>query len=67
MEAGNVEMGIEHLQLLQNVVPHLASCAGRKRRYWNRREARAQAAELAIVGAKLMPPLGNTVRLIDGE
>ena len=32
METGDVEIGIAHLQLLQNVVPHLARRAGGERR-----------------------------------
>ena len=65
MEAGDVEMRIAHLQLLQNVVPHLPRRAGGEGRNRKLGKARAQSAELAVVGPELVAPLGNAMRLID--
>src|SRR5271166_636649 len=65
MEAGDVEMRLAHLQLLQNVVPHLFCGAGRERRNRKRGKARAQAAQLPVVRPEFVAPLGNAMRLID--
>src|SRR5579862_3994344 len=67
MKTGDVAIGLAHLQLLQDVVPHLLRGAGSERRNRKIRKTRAQAAELAIVGAKFVAPLRNAVRLIDRE
>ena len=64
MEAGDVEIGIPHLQLLQNVVPNLARRAGGEGRYRQPGKARTQAAELAVIRSKFVTPLGNAMGLI---
>jgi len=40
MEAGDIKMRIAHLQLLQNVVPHLPGRTGCERCDWSLRKAR---------------------------
>ena len=67
METGDVEMRIAHLQLLQDVMPHLTCCAGRERRNRNIRELRAQSAELPVIGTKLVSPFRNAMRFVDRE
>ena len=57
MEAGDVEIGLAHLQLLQNVVPHLPRCTGGERRNRQLRKAGAQPAQLPVIRSKFVPPL----------
>ena len=64
MEAGDVEIGLAHLQLLQNVVPHLPRRAGGERRNRKLGKAGAQPAQLPVIRSKFVPPLGNAMRLI---
>ena len=64
MKAGDITIRLAHLQLLDNVVPHLPRRARRKRRNRQRRKTRAQAAQQPIVRTKLMSPLRNAMRLI---
>src|SRR5580658_10620665 len=65
MEAGNVEIGLMHLQLLQNVVPHLSRRTRRERGNGQLRETRSQPAELPVVRPEFVSPLGNAMRLVD--
>ena len=67
METGYIEIGLAHLQLFQNVVPHLLRRARRKRRNRQLRKAGAQPAKLAVLRSKLVSPLRNAMRLIDGK
>ena len=64
MEAGDIAIRLAHLQLLQNVVPHLPRGACRKRRNRQRRKLRPQPAQLPVVGTEFVSPLGNAMRLI---
>jgi hypothetical protein len=56
---------LAHLQLFQNVVPHLLRGARRERRNRKVWETGAQPAELAVFRSKLVPPLRNAMRLVD--
>ena len=67
METGNVFVGIAQFELRQNVVPHVTRRACRKRRNGTIGELSPQAAQLPVLGAELVSPLGNAVGLIDGE
>src|SRR5215469_12363846 len=67
MKAGNVLVGTTEPELRDDVVPHLPRCARRKGRNRQVREMLAQRAKLTILRAKLVPPFGDAVRLIDGK
>ncbi len=67
MKAGNVFVRIAQLKLIKDVVPHPPGGARRKSGDGPVRKMGAQAAQLAVFGAKFVPPFRDAVRLIDGE
>ena len=67
MKAGDVFVGIAQLQLLDDVVPHALRGAGGERGDGAVGKIGPQAAQLAIFGTKLVTPLRNAVRFVNGE
>ena len=55
------------LQLLDDVQAHPFRGRGRQRHHGGRGELAAQPSEVAVVGAKIVPPLGDTVGLVHGN
>jgi len=67
MEADDVLIGLAQLELLQNIVPHVARGAGGEGGDRGLREMLAQGAQVAVFGPELMAPFGDAVSFVDGE
>src|SRR5215469_9844914 len=67
MEAGDVLVRIVQLQLSQDVMAHALRGAGSKSGDRTIGKVFSQAAELTVLWAELVAPLGNTMRFVDGE
>ena len=67
VKTGDVFIGYAEFELFDNVVADLLRGAGRERRDGPLRKILPQAAELAVFRAKLMPPFGDAMRLVDGK
>ena len=67
MEAGNVFVGIAQRELGENVVPNLTGSAGGEGRYGAIWKALPQPVQLAVLGTKLVAPLGYAMGFINGE
>lgn len=66
-EAGDGFEGIAKRELLDNVVPDLLRGAGGEGGDGEIGNERAEFAELAILGAEIVSPLGDAVGFVDGE
>ena len=54
-------------QLFNNVLAHPGRCGRGQRNNGNVRERIAERPQIAIIGTEIVTPLGNAVRLINGE
>ena len=65
VKARNQPLRLVQMQRLNDILPHLRRCCRRKRRNHRPfRQAFQKLRNASIAGAKIMSPLGNTVRLI---
>ncbi len=67
VEAAHVEARRLHVQLLGDVEAHLRRGGGGQRHQSRRRQTDDRVPQLAVVGAKLVPPLADAVGLVDGQ
>ncbi len=67
VEAGDETGGAVQAEALADVPARLRIGGGGQGEERHRRKELAQAAELEILGAKIVPPLRDAVRLVDGE
>ena len=67
MEADDILVRLAQLELLQNIVPHAPRGAGREGCDGAIGKVAPQTAQLPVVRPEFMPPLRDTVRLVDGK
>ena len=67
VKAGNIFIRSTQLKLRQNVMPHMPSSAGRKRRNGMIGKVPAQPVQLPVFRTEFVSPLGNAVSFVDGE
>src|SRR6185312_5925259 len=67
VEAGDETARVLELELRCDFFSRSFVCSCRQRDAWNVREALRQNLELAILWPEIVPPLRDTMRLVDGE
>ena len=67
VEAGHVHHGVAQAQAVDDVVAHPRVGGGGERDDGRVADAGADAAEVAVAGPEVVAPLGDAVRLIDGQ
>src|SRR5689334_24385352 len=67
VEAGDVDRWIAQFELNENVIAHPLGRRGSQGQQGSTGVTFAQASDLAIFGTKIMPPLADTVSLVNGQ
>ena len=67
VEAGDMQSRLAQGELIHDVLPHARGGGGREREHRHRRKVFAQPCETAVLGAKIMAPFRDAMRLINRE
>src|SRR5436305_139255 len=67
IKTGDVYVGIAEFELGEDIVAHALGRGSSERQHWHLWIALAQLAQLTVFRTKIMPPLSDTVSLIDGQ
>ena len=67
VEAGNERLAAGDVELSNDVFPDALGCRRREGDAGYVGEASAEGLEVSVVGPEVVPPLGDAVRLVDGD
>ena len=67
VEAADKDSGLLQPQMLHDIPPHAIRGRGRKRHDRGARKALAQEADLPVLRAEIVAPLGNAMRFVHGD
>ena len=67
VEAVHEGLHVRAAQLLHDILLHVHRCGGGKRKHLRPLRQRHGFAETQVIGAKIVPPFGDAMRLVDGE